>query len=181
MNSPVFYTAFMGTILSMTLLSYLAWKEHNPDSPRTLSQLAAQNKRLVWWFRIALWTCGTLFAITMYGLIIPTSKNHTALFIAWTVYYTCELLLALFPARGTIEKYLHNVFSYSMGGAMLVVAFLFAADFSGIPQFIEASITLTMVLLGCLTYIDKKRFIFYELPFIYLSHISILVAAIALH
>ena len=180
MNLLVFYSAFLGTFLSMTLLTYLVWKEHNPELPRTLSQLAAQNRKLVNWFRTVLWVCGTLFAITMFWHVIPGVRYHTAQLIAWSIYYACELLLALFPARGTIEKLLHNFFSYTMGIAMLVTAFLFTFNLTGCYRSIEIGITAIMTILAALTYFDKKRFIFYELPFIYLSHLSILVAAVAL-
>jgi hypothetical protein len=180
MPGLLFYPALTGTFLSVSLLSCLAWKEHNSELPRTLSQLAAQNKKLVNYFRVVLWTCGTLFAITMFGYIIPRVLHSGLQLIAWVVYYVCELLLALFPARGTIEKQLHSIFSYSMGAAMLATAFLFIVNVHGVHARIEVGITCSMAILAMLTLLDKKRFIFYELPFIYLSHASILVAAIAL-
>lgn len=180
MDFLVLYSAFLGTFLSVTLLSYLAWKEHNPQLPRTLSKLAAQNRELINWFRAVLWTCGTLFAVTMFFHVIPAVQHQNTLLITWTVYYVCELLLALFPARGTIENLLHTIFSYAMSAAMFITAVLFSISLSGIYKDIEIGITIAMLMFAMLTYLDKKRFIFYELLFIYSSHISILVAAIAI-
>lgn len=173
------YPAFLATFLSVAGLTYLAWREHNSDKPRTLSELAASNQRLVNYFRIVLWSCGTLFAITMFLYIVPKVMYGFYQLLAWIAYYGCELLLGIFSARGTIERLLHNIFSYTMGAAMFVTALLFVADFHGTFRVIEIALSTTMAILGSLTMLDRKRFIFYELPFIFLSHASVLVAVFA--
>jgi hypothetical protein len=63
---------------------------------------------------------------------------------------------------------------------MMATAVLFVLNFHGVTSAIELGIASIMAMLGILTFVDRKRFIFYELPFIYLSHISILVAALAI-
>ena len=174
------YPAFLATFLSMVGLTYLAWREHNPEKPRTLSELAASNRRLVNYFRIVLWVCGTLFAITMFSYIVPKVIYGFYQLVAWVIYYGCEILLGIFPARGTIERLLHNIFSYTMGSAMLATTFLFAIEFHGIFAIIESILTIIIAVLGTLAIFDRKRFIFYELPFIFLSHASIITAIYAL-
>jgi len=176
----VTYPAFLAAFLSVTCLTYLAWREHNPEKPRTLSELAADNQKLVNRFRTVLWVCGTLFAFTMFFYVVPRVTHAHYQLMAWIVYYGCEVLLGIFPARGNVERLLHNVFAYVMGVAMLVTVFLFALEFRGIFTIIESALTITMVILGVLTTLDRKRVIFYELPFIFLSHVSILTAIFAL-
>jgi len=179
MHAIYLWSAFIGTFLSVTLLSYFSWRRHDPLNPKTLSELAAQNQESVKWFRTVLWVCGTFFALTMYGFVIPSARNGAWLFIAWTVNYACELLLAIFPASGNISRLLHNVFAYAMSIAMLVTAGLLSLSISRPYSYVTEAILITMSALGLLTIFDRKRFIFYELPFIYLSHISILVGVIA--
>ena len=61
-----FYAAFPGTFLSITILTYIAWKEHHPDHPQSLSAFVAQRKQLVNWFRIVTVVVSSLFAVTIY-------------------------------------------------------------------------------------------------------------------
>ncbi len=100
MYTLIFYSAFLATFLSVTGLTYLAWREHNPEKPRMLSELAATNQRLVNYFRVMLWSCGTVFAITMLLYVVPKVKYSSYQLAAWGVYYGCEVLLGAFPARG---------------------------------------------------------------------------------
>jgi len=111
MATWTFYPAFIGTFLSVTLLSYLAWKEHNPEKPRTLSMLAAEKRQLLAFFRAVLWICGTLFSITVFFYIVPRIANGPYITSAWIIGYMSEVLLGVFSAKGSIEKLLHNIFS----------------------------------------------------------------------
>lgn len=174
-----FYTAFIGTFLSVTLLSYLAWKEHNPRQPRTLSEIAAQRRELLIYFRTVLWVCGTLFAITVFGFIRPRIDNNFIQTAAWLLLFIPEFLLGAFNAKGNIELLLHNVLSLIMGFGMWLTALMFAFSLSGIYMKIEMILTIVLSILALLTIVDRKKFLFYELPFIYISHLSILVAALA--
>jgi len=180
MSELTFFAAFLGTFLSVTFLTSLTYREHNPELPRTFSALVAQNKKLVNWFRAASAICPTLCSVTIYFLIVPNVRYGVALFVVWSICYASELLLALFPERGTIEKQLHGFFAYSMGLTMLVTAFILALTLSDGYRTFEIGVTVGMLVLGVLTQLDRKRFIFYELAFIYSSHASILIAAIAL-
>ncbi len=180
MTELIFSAAFVGTFLSITLNSHLAWREHHPDNPHSLSRLVAQTNEQVRRFRIVSAVVATLFAITMYFFVVPNVHYSAAMFLVWSIYYASELLLSIFPERGTIEKQLHSFFAYCMAFAMLATTFIFIISFDGGVRAIEAAILIGMILLGVLTRVDNKHFIFYELAFIYFSHASILVAAIAL-
>lgn len=174
-----FYTAFIGTFLSVTGLSYLAWREHNPSRPLTLSQLAAKSRELQLYFRTVLWVCGTLFAITVLFFINPRLPSGALQTAAFILVFVPELLLGIFHAKGDIELLLHDVLSRVMGFGMWATALMFTINLSGIYSQIEVCLTVILFILAILTIVDRKRFLLYELPFIYTSHVSILVAALA--
>jgi hypothetical protein len=175
----VYYPTFIATALSVAGLTYLAIKEHQPENPRTLSVIATSSKSTLRYFQIVLWLCGTLFAISMYFYVIPRARLPLWQTIAWTATYTSEMLLAFLHAANETEK-VHNLLSFIMGAGMLSSAYIFTAAFQNMTQHVELAIAVTMTLLGGLTFLDNKRYIFYELPFIFLAHISILVASISL-
>lgn len=176
----IFLAAFLGTFISVTFLTSLAWREHHPDQPRSFSSLVAQHRHLVNQFRLASVVVSTLFTVTIHLFIVPKVQYGAALFVVWTICYFSELLLAIFPERGTIEKQLHSFFAYSMGAAMLGTAIILIFCFGGGVRLLELAVVAGMFILAALALFDKSRFIFYELSFIYMSHVSILTAAIAL-
>jgi hypothetical protein len=67
-----------------------------------------------------------------------------------------------------------------MAVGMVLMAYAFAISLTGVYSEIEVYISVAMSLLGIMTFVDKSRFIIYELAFIFMSHVSILVAALAL-
>jgi hypothetical protein len=173
------FPAFTAAILSIIGLSYLAWKEHERGTPRTLSELAALKPNRLWYFRIVLWLCGSLFAVTMYGYIVPHIRLGGLQAAAWSLTYFPELILGVFPAKGNTIRF-HTFMAYLMAFGMLSSAILFAVALFGNFALIESLISGIMVVLSILTITDKRHFIFYELPFIFFAHGSILVAAYAL-
>jgi hypothetical protein len=177
-----FYTIFVGTIISVISLTYIARKEHNPNQPKTLSEIAAQKKHILLFFRLIVWGCGLLFAVTVLYYILPRigTSHHDLLFGVYLFTIACELLLGLFAARDSLEKTLHEIFAYGMGVGLLLTAVLFAISLNGIYSQLEYLLTFVMVILCIMAIVDKKRFIFYELPFIYLSHFTIIIATVAL-
>lgn len=179
MNQWMFYPALLATLISMAGLSRIVIKYYDKQQPRTLSELATAQASLLNHFRNLLWLCGTLFAITVYGYVVPKIGQPTLLAGAWSLTYLGNLLAATIPARDEKLK-LHNVCAQAMGIGMVAMAYLFWFNLSGAYAGLEAYIAFAMTLLGVLTLVDKGRFIFYELSFIFLSHVSILVAAIAL-
>jgi hypothetical protein len=179
MSQWAFYPAFLGTLVSLLGWSYFARKEHDKKNPLTLSELAAKNQANQTYFRNIIWICGILFATTVYFFIIPRVYSGRLLTITWSLTFLSELLLGLLPAK---EKtlFFHNVFSYLMAEGMLVMAFLLCFKLHGVYLQTESMLALLMSVLAALSILNKKNFLFYELPFIFLSHATILVAAVAL-
>ncbi len=179
MKLLLFYPCLLATLLSVVLLTRIAYIHHDKTQPRNLSELAAKEDQLLIYFRNVLWTCGTLFAITVYGLLVPRTVLAIPLCIAWTITYLGNLLLAIVPARNHTVR-LHNFFAQTMGAGMLGMACIFWLSFTGIYATFEIALAILMTILGAMAFIDKKRFIVYELSFLFASHITIVVAAIGL-
>lgn len=91
--------------------------------------------------------------------------------------YVGVIISAILPARGK-TFYPHVAAAQCMGLGMLLLAFAFWKSTTGIGSAIELAIALTMVLFALLTYVDKRRYIFHELCFIYLSHFTIVLATL---
>ena len=177
-----FYTIFVGTIISIISLTYIARKEHDPNQPKTLSEIGAQKKHILLYFRLIVWGCGLLFATTVLFYILPRigARHHDLLLVVYLYTLACELLLGLFAARESLEKILHEIFAYGMAVGLLITAILFATSLTGIYSLLEYLLSFSMIVLCILAVADKKRFIFYELPFIFLSHFTIIIATLAL-
>ena len=179
MDNWLAYPAFGATAISIICLSYLAIKGHERENPRTLSIVAAASPTTLLYFRLVLWTCATLFAITMYGYVIPNIKFAGWQGLAWSITYIPELILALLPAKGRTLR-AHSLFAMVMGIGMLSSAWLFVFSVSASLQVYLLAIAVIMSLMGLLTFIDKSRYIIYELSFIYLAHISIVLTVFSL-
>lgn len=178
MTSWTFYPVFVGAFLSFVGWMYLILNKHDRTRPRTLSELAADEHALGY-FRAVLWICGTLFAITLFWFITPNIRWSILTLIIGVCVIGCEMLLGVFPARGRYDA-LHNTLSYFMGFTMGLLALVFALSFTGVYLLIESLFTCLIAILGGAAMVDRKRFIYYEMPFIFLSHLSIVVAALAL-
>jgi len=174
------YLSLLATIISITGLTLIAYQEHDHEQPRTLSELAAAQDHLLRRFRIILWVCGTLFAIVMYGYVVPHSTLPPLVFIAWTMVIVGELLVSFLPAREKTRRS-HEISAQCMALGMGTSAFLFLADLRGAYLVMGMSIAFAMALLAGATMLNPRRFIFYELPFLYLSHASIVVMALSLN
>jgi hypothetical protein len=175
-----FYAAFVGTIISVVGWAYLARKKHNHDQPLPLSYLFISSRRALIFSRVMLWVCGLLFAITLYFFIAPRIPHGSYVLISWSIALLCEVMVGIFPASGKTEP-LHNIIAFIMGFGFLVLAVVFSLNLSGLYSTTESILTAAMVVLGALGVIYyKTRFLFFELPYIWVSHITVLVAALAL-
>ena len=67
-----------------------------------------------------------------------------------------------------------------MGAGMLVLVYIFWRSLNGEYAVAELVAALTMSTLAILTYADTKHYIIHELAFIYLNHVTIVIAALAL-
>lgn len=178
MLSWTFYPAFVGTLISVMAWTYLARKEHLAHIPRTLSELAAEKPEALKYYRIVLWVCGPLFAITMFGFIVERIAHPFIVSISCGLAIATEMTIGFFPAqRGRIT--IHDIIAAVMGAAMIGSAYVFAWSLRGGYIAIELAFAVSMSILGIFCIIDRKRYLFYELPLIYISHFSILVAAFA--
>lgn len=179
MTSWTFYPAFIGTLISLMAWTYLAHKEHLSHMPRTLSELSAEKPEALRYYRTVLWVCGPLFAITMFGFIVPRVAHPFILSIACAITILCEILIGIFPAeRGRFT--VHDVLAGIMGNSMIILGYLFAWNVAGVYRSLELVFAIVMSVLGFLCLMDRKRYLFYELPCIFISHFSILVIAVAL-
>jgi hypothetical protein len=179
MTDWTFYPAFLATIVSIIGLSRIAVKYHDKDRPRSLSELGASEQLLLVHFRNILLFCGSLFAITVLGFIAPRAPHTDWVIFFGSLMVGGELLAAIIPARkDTIVT--HNILAYTMAVGMLGLAIIFWIDVSP-DSLLALLLAIGMSALGTLTMLDKTRFLFYELGFVFASHFSILIAAIALH
>ena len=175
MNNWAVYPAFIATCLSMWLWLRFVRAEHDSKAPMTLSELGtSKNSR---YFRAVLWICGPLFGVTILFYIAPRLDN---IFVIVPLIGTValEILTGVFLPRGKVERALHEVSAYGMAFFMLTSVIATALV---IPRFawIQWVLAVLMFSAAFLAIISRNRFIYYELCFIFLSHITILVAALA--
>jgi hypothetical protein len=173
--------ALLASVLSVSRLLRIAVQQHNAKQPRTLSQLAASQDYLLKKFRITLFVCGSLFAVAVYAYIVPNIAHAPLLFIFWSLTYFGNVAAAVIPARGKTHK-IHTRLAQIMATGMLAMAFLFAfaAQFDGAFKVAEIMLATAMLIASMLTIIDTRKFIFYELLFLFMSHTTIVIAIIAL-
>ena len=176
---PALVFASIATIGSTFNLTKISVQTHHSTAPKSLSERATLEEILLLRFRKTLLICSTLFALAIYGFIAPAVVNGWWVAAAWTLTYLGIIAAAILPARDK-TFYVHFWAAQGMGLGMILLATAFWKSYSGAGSAIELTISLTMVVLAALTYADKQRFIFYELGFLYLNHISIVVAAILL-
>jgi hypothetical protein len=174
-----FYPAFIGTFISVVGWIYLSRREHIAHLPRTLSELASEKPGSLIFYRAVLWICGPLFAITMFLFITPRTVNPVIIAVVSAFVIVCEILIGFFPAqRGKVT--LHDVIAGVMGAAMVALGYAYAGVLNGGFAGTELMLAFVMSVLALLCFVKRKYYLFYELPLIFISHFSILVAALAL-
>ncbi len=179
MENIAFVCGVLGIILSILGISLFTYREYKIGSKRTLSDLAAKNSQTLRQFRVILIVCGILISIMVYFLLIPNMASGKWLFIFYTMILFCELSLAIFPAGPGMSGRIHDALAYSMGFGMLGLAISFALILNGGYSVAEYVILGLMISLCLISLKFWDYMILFELPFIFLSHMSILLAAIA--
>lgn len=179
MTALIIWPAFVATAISILGWINFIYKEHDNLSPRTLSELGAGSAETLAYFRTVLWICGPLFGITMYFYVIPLIKYGPYHALAWSITLLGEILLGVFPAMGKTRP-LHDSLAMLMGLGMLATSYLCWLSLQGKPKYLELCIAIVMTILAAYTVTRQKNFIVSELSFIFLSHCSILIAALAL-
>lgn len=175
---PFFLAAFLATTGSVIWLTNIAVRHHTWAEPKTLSELAVVEDRVLAVFRKTLFVCASLFAISIYGFIGPRLENGISVVATWTWIYINILLTATLPMRGK-TFWPHVITAQFMGVGMLVLAYLFWKSLEGGYATAELIAAIIMTVLALLTYADKRRFIVYELAFIYMNNVTIVIAAVA--
>ena len=179
MTQWTFYPAFVGTFISIVGWCYFVYYEHNKVNLKTLSELGAASRSTLTYFRAILWVCGPLFAITMFFFVLPRINHAYFQVVAYGITFVCEILLGVFPAISKTRR-LHAVLAFLMAAGMLAMAYLFSFSFHGAYMRVQVLLALMMSILALSTLLNRKNFIFYELPFIFLAHVTILITALAL-
>lgn len=180
MLSWTLYPVFVGTVVSIAGLSQIALKKPTTGTiPRTLSELAAAEEQLLRHFRNILVFCGTLFAITLFGFIVPRIHHAPLVTLFGALMIGGELLAAVIPARGrTVAT--HLLLAQSMAIGMFGLGVLFALNLTGTFSALATALVVSMFVFALLTVIDKRHYVVFELAFIFASHFSIILAALAL-
>jgi hypothetical protein len=173
-----FYPAFLGTVISIVGWTYLGWRKHDASMPRNLSQIGAEHSRTLLYYRTVLWVCGPMFAITVYLIILPRIDAKLLLALCFSGVVIPEMLVGVFPARGRSLN-VHNTFAILMGLCMGLLTLLFSYALDGVYHHILSAIVAIMFAIAAMILFDPRRHLYYELLYLFLSHISILVAAIA--
>ena len=174
------YIVLIAIVISTIGLNLLVAKGYKPSKANTLSELVAQRATLLWEFRIVLWICVILFSLALFLYIIPYApRSHIWLYVVSIYVCITEVLASLFPAKGR-WLFLHNVSAKSMAAAMVVLTVLFANALNGGPRQIEGILAASLAILLVAANLDYKHFIYYEMPFLFISHLSILIAALAI-
>jgi hypothetical protein len=174
-----YYLALVGTIISIVGLTRIAYIFHDVIHPKTLSELAASEEHLLRKFQLILVICGFLFALTIFGYIVFYVKHTELIILFGTLMVGGEFVAALMPAGGKFNK-IHLIMAYIMAMGMLGLAVLFAINLKGVTQISVIVCFICMLLSAFLTVVDKHRYIFYELIFIFSSHFSILITTFSL-
>ncbi|MFZ1249409.1 MAG: hypothetical protein WAQ24_03740 [Candidatus Saccharimonadales bacterium] len=173
MNDWTLYPVFVATTLSVGGWAYFVWREHDAAHPVELSKLAVRNRANATYYRILMWLCPLLFAITGWWYVAPRVGN-TLLVAMCLISCGCCMLAGVFLPKGGKPERLHDIFAYTMGFAMLLLAFVAAWV---VPKYSLAMwlVALTMTILAIAGPRLRHHYIFYELGFIYLSHLSMIL------
>ncbi len=174
---PALILSVSATLGSMIILTSIAVSTHSSTAPKSLSERAVLERTLLIRFRHTLLLCSTLFAVSVYFFIAPAAKYPWLIIGAWTLEYVGVIIAALLPAKGK-TFYPHVAAAQCMGAGMLLLPFAFWKNTAGVGSVLELCLALAMTVFAILIYADKRRYIFHELAFIYLSHFTIVLAAL---
>ena len=176
---PALLFASAATIGSSVNLTRISVSTHTPTAPRSLSERAVLEGLLLQRFRNTLLICSTFFAISIYVFIAPHTRHGWFIASSWTIAYLGVIFAALLPAHGKTFR-AHTVAAQGMGVGMLLLAYVYSQSFTGLSGGVELAFSILMTIFALLTYLDKSRYIFHELGFLYLNHLTIVVAALSL-
>jgi len=175
---PGLYISLLATTISIIGLTSIAYRAHKQAPGKTLSVFAASSKKTTVEFGAILVVCGLLFLAAMNLYILPDLGANSLLWIVWLIVIASELVTAFLPANNGRSLRAHNVISRVMAAGMLVLAILMMFYVSGPSLVFATLIALSMFILVLFGIFNKQKFLYYELPFIFLSHLSVVNAAL---
>jgi len=143
----------------MISLTSLARREYDARRPRTLSELAAAKPATLHRFRIILWGCDLLFALTVFGYLMPHLAQPVAILLFGGLMIGGELFVAIVPARRRTLQ-LHETIARIMAAGMLGLAYTFFVVCSGLAATVEMLLAGIMSLLAIMALINRSRFCF---------------------
>jgi hypothetical protein len=177
MNEWALYPVFVATGLSVLGWAYYIRREHDAAHPVELSKFAVRNRANTVYYRTFMWLCPLLFAVTGLWYVWPSLRSPFVVLL-WLLSCVFCMLAGVFLPRGGWRERLHDMFAYGMGLAMLALAF--GAAWS-IPRFSVLAwlVALAMAVIAIVGPHRRSQYIFYEVAFIYLSHFTMILIALA--
>jgi len=167
--------ALFSTGLSAASLLYLAFKLHDKNHPRTLSEIAITSLKSLWYFRIVLWVSGLLFASSIYTTI-PRFEYAFYVFTAANIAIFGTLMLAVFPSREGWNLAIHNATAHVMALGMAMLVLLFAIGGTGVYAYLEYVFFGLLLFCTCMAVSYRSYFIHFEMLFVLIAHVSIVTA-----
>jgi hypothetical protein len=170
--------SIIATLISVVGLTKIVIDNQIKTSDKTLSKIGIVNKKVEKDFSTILVVCGLLFAIAMQFYILPSIDAGIFLILVWYITIISELSLAFLPASHGWKLIAHNIISFIMATSMFVLAIIFAIYTDGIFTVMATIICIAMFVLAVLAAVKRHNFVKYELPYIFLSHMSVINLAL---
>lgn len=167
--------------LLATALSVVGWVTYvrifnNRCYFATLSQVALTSNDSKLFFRSIVWVCGSIFYVAM--VLMSISITSQLLPFLWYATIFFEVMVGVVLPKNKIATMWHNFFAYGMAFFMLVSAFVAALSFQDVAILLWL-LASCMTIFAILAVIRKRHFILYELNFLFLAHLTIVVSAFA--
>ena len=172
--------AGVGVALSVIQIIALFIREYDKETHHTLSHVGAKDARVLAHFRRILIVCGTLITIGVLFGIAPYTSQQLGLSVLWVAVLLCEVGAALIPAKKGIAEVLHTILGLLMGIGFLAFAILMVRILPIGAVTVEYYLCLLMGLMIVLAAALPKKLVYFELAYIFFSHVSIVVALFAL-
>lgn len=160
----------LGTILSVAGWLSFVWAYGGRDTALTLSELATRSPWQRLHYRTVLWLCGALF---LFAALVSTGFGQVTL-IFWVMMVIFEMMAGVILPTNEVRTRIHLFFAYGMGVFMLAAGVSFAIDVWTVWLLI-----LAMVASFVLGLTDRGRLLYYEMAFIFLSHLTFILAVFA--
>jgi hypothetical protein len=175
-----YYPAFLGMTVSLVGLSYFALKHYTIEKPFSLSDFATTDKDAMRLFRIIVIPGTSLFALSVFFYILPRVTNVSLIAVVSAITLLSGILLALIPANAGKKLSLHGWSATIMSLSSLALVFIFSNQLTDWRSELLLSFGLIMILLIVFALRYPKKFLYFELPFIWLCNLSVLITVMTI-